>query len=153
MGQIWRGLDARWHRHHIGSGRYGACRPHHHSPQKTVFDSGSDVPLHLLPSSPNLSVPSGMAGHNSGNIVKEDSGSSSDAPDDEELALSVTFQRSRLDTGGSSSSVASAANSSGSCRRNAGYARLSHGRPSGSAPLQTGRASPSPSPPAPAWPG
>ena len=46
-------------------------------------------------------------------LVKEDDdGSSRDAPDEDELALRMANQCSRLDTGGSSSSIVSAASSS-----------------------------------------
>lgn len=84
-----------------------------------------------------------------GLVKEEDVDSGSDAPGDEALTLHIAIQRLWLDTNWSSSSVASAANSSGSHRCNAGC-----GRPSCSAPLQIqSRSVVSPSPPAPSPPG
>lgn len=60
-----------------------------------------------------------------GLVEEENSGSRNDVPDDEELALRIAIQRSQLDTGECSSSMASIASSPRSCRRNVARARLS----------------------------
>ena len=80
-------------------------------------------------------------------VKEEDSDSGSNAPDNEELALRIAIQLSRVDTDGSSSSVAPDVSSSTFRQRNAG-----HGCPSRFASLQIWSAGISPSPPAPTSP-
>ena len=166
MVRIWGGPGTPGHCRHVG--RLAMARttltialiktpPAQTDHSQTLSPFALPAPLVSLPYSLPISpTPSSLLGSHKSDketdpinwddlVKEEDSGSVSDAPDNEELTfrIRIAIERSRMDIDDSSSYVVFAASSSRSCRRNA-----AHARPSRSAPLQRGAERP---PPLPLW--